>query len=170
MLGSDGYGYAYHEGQHEKLHHVGRVVIESDVEIGANTTVDRALLDETRVGAGTKIDNLVQIAHNVEVGKGCLLISQVGIAGSTKLGDGVIMAGQSGAAGHLSLGDGVQVAGKSAVFQSVEAGKKIAGIPAVAAADWRRQQALVGRLGELRRRIRQLERALNGDEEELNIE
>ena len=100
-----------------------------------------------------KIDNLVQVAHNVRLGNGCLLISQSGIAGSSSLGDGVVLAGQAGVAGHLRLGDGVQVAGKSAVFQSVEAGSRVAGIPARDMGAWRRQQALVARLTELKKRL-----------------
>ncbi len=159
VLGSDGFGYAQHEGAHVKLTHVGSVVVEDDVEIGANTTVDRALLDETRIGAGSKVDNLVQIGHNVELGRGCLLVSQSGISGSTRLGNGVVVAGQSGLSGHLKLGDGVQVAAKSAVFKSVEAGKKVAGIPATDASSWLRQQAMVARLVELGRRIAILERS-----------
>lgn len=166
VVGSDGFGYAQHEGTHVKLNHVGSVVVEDDVEIGANTTIDRALLDETRIGAGSKVDNLVQIGHNVELGRGCLLISQAGISGSTRLGDGVIVAGQSGLSGHLKLGDGVQVAAKSAVFKSVEAGKKVAGIPATDASSWLRQQAMVGRLVELGRRIAVLERPADEGEEE----
>jgi UDP-3-O-[3-hydroxymyristoyl] glucosamine N-acyltransferase len=159
VIGSDGFGYAQHDGQHVKLKHVGRVVVEDDVEIGANTAVDRALLDETRIGAGSKVDNLVQIGHNVTLGRGCLLVAQAGISGSTRLGDGVIVAGQSGLSGHLKLGDGVQVAAKSAVFKSVEAGKKVAGIPATDASSWLRQQAMVARLVELGRRIANLERS-----------
>lgn len=166
VVGSDGFGYAQHAGTHVKLNHVGSVVVEDDVEIGANTTIDRALLDETRIGAGSKVDNLVQIGHNVVLGRGCLLISQAGISGSTRLGDGVIVAGQSGLSGHLKLGDGVQVAAKSAVFKSVEAGKKVAGIPATDASSWLRQQAMVGRLVELGRRIAVLERPADEGEEE----
>lgn len=162
VLGSDGFGYAFHDGAHQKLRHVGRAIVEPDVEIGANTTVDRALLEETRIGAGSKIDNLVQVAHNVKLGPGCILVSQAGIAGSTTLGAGVIMAGQSGLAGHLELGDGVQVSAKTAVFKSVPAGRRVAGIPAVDAGAWRRQQALLRRLSELRNRVRKLE-ALVGE-------
>lgn len=166
VIGSDGFGYAQREGQHVKLRHVGTVVVEDDVEIGANTTIDRALLDETRVGSGSKIDNLVQVAHNVRLGRGCLLVSQAGIAGSSRLGEGVVIAGQSGVIGHLTLGDGVQVAAKSAVFRSFEAGKKVAGIPAAEAGAWRRQQALAARLGELKKRIEQLEGRLAALEKE----
>ncbi len=168
VLGSDGFGFVTREGRHLKLRHGGRVVVEDEVEIGANSAVDRALLDETRIGAGTKIDNLVQVGHNVRVGKGCLLVAQAGIAGSTRLGDAVVLAGQAGVSGHLELGDGVQVAAKSAVFKSVEAGSTVAGIPAHAVADWRREQALLGRLADLRRRLRALEAVLGvrGEEED----
>ena len=166
VIGCDGYGYAQHDGEHVKLNHVGRVVVEDDVEIGANTTVDRALLDETRIGAGSKLDNLVQVGHNVTLGRGCLLVSQSGISGSTRLGDGVIVAGQSGLSGHLELGNGVQVAAKSAVFKSVDAGKKVAGIPATDASSWLRQQAMVARLVELGRRIATLERSAGRGEQE----
>lgn len=166
VLGSDGFGYALHEGRHQKLPHIGKVVVEEDVEIGANTTVDRGLLDETRLGAGSKIDNLVQVAHNVRLGRGCILVSQCGLSGSTRLGNGVVMAGQSGAAGHLELGDGAQVAAKSAVFKSVPSGKTVAGIPAGDAAAWRRQQALTRRLAELFRRLRALEEKTMGAEQE----
>ncbi len=160
VLGCDGFGYGRHQGVHVKLPHVGRVVVEDEVEIGANSAVDRALLEETRLGEGSKIDNLVQVAHNVRIGRGCLLISQTAIAGSTRLGDGVVLAGQSGVAGHLELGDEVQVAAKTAVFKSVAAGEKVAGIPATRAARWWRQQALVGRLAELSRRLKRLEKKL----------
>jgi UDP-3-O-[3-hydroxymyristoyl] glucosamine N-acyltransferase len=166
VLGSDGFGYAQHEGTHVKLNHVGCVVVEDDVELGANTTVARALLDETRIGAGSKVDNLVQIGHNVALGRGCLLVSQSGISGSTQLGNGVVVAGQSGLSGHLKLGDGVQVAAKSAVFKSVEAGKKVAGIPATDAGRWLRQQAMVARLVELGRRIANLERSAESAKQE----
>lgn len=158
VLGSDGYGFATHDGKHHKIPQVGRTVIEEDVEIGANSAIDRAMLDETRIGAGTKIDNLVQVGHNVRVGSGSLLVSQSGISGSTVLGKGVVVAGQSGLSGHLEIGDGVQVAAKSAVFKSVESGRRVAGIPAVDIGKWRRQQALIRRLAKLERRVRELER------------
>lgn len=164
VLGSDGYGFASGAEGHSKLQHVGRVVVEDDVEIGANCAVDRALLDETRIGEGTKIDNLVQVGHNARIGSKCLLVSQVGISGSTRLGDGVVMAGQSGVAGHLEIGDGGRVAAKSAVFKSVPAGQTVAGIPAIEAGRWRRAQAIFQKLSDLRRRILKLERNLDSDE------
>ncbi len=165
VVGSDGFGFAQHEGHHYKVPQVGRAVLEAEVELGANSTVDRALLDETRIGAGSKVDNLVQIGHNVRIGRGCLLISQSGVAGSTKLGDGVILAGQVGVSGHLELGDGVRVAAKSAVFKDVAAGRQVAGIPAVEAGAWRRRQVALGRLEDLRKRLGALERALEREDE-----
>jgi UDP-3-O-[3-hydroxymyristoyl] glucosamine N-acyltransferase len=162
VLGADGFGYAAHGGGITKVPQVGRVVVEDDVEIGANSTVDRATLEETRIGAHSKLDNLVQVGHNVRLGKGCILCGQAGIAGSTRLGDGVVVAGQSGVSGHIELGSGVQVAAKSAVLQSVPAGAKVAGIPAVSLSEWRRQSALLARLGEMFRRVRRLERGAAG--------
>ena len=110
-LGSDGFGYVFRNGIHDKIPHVGRCIIEDDVEIGANTTVDRGSIDDTVIGAGTKIDNLVQIAHNVRIGRLCLIMAQVGIAGSARLGDGVILAGQVGVGGHRTIGDGARIGG-----------------------------------------------------------
>ena len=159
VLGADGFGYAPRGGVLVKVPQVGRVVVEDDVEIGANTTIDRATLEETRIGAGSKLDNLVQVGHNVRLGKGCVLCGQAGIAGSARLGDGVVLAGQSGVGGHLELGDGVQVAAKSAALQSAPAGSKLAGIPAVPLGEWRRQVSWLGRLAELGRRVRRLEKA-----------
>jgi UDP-3-O-[3-hydroxymyristoyl] glucosamine N-acyltransferase len=160
VLGADGFGYATHRGSHHKVPQLGRVVVEANVEIGANSTVDRATLGATRIGAGTKIDNLVQVGHNVQVGKHCILCGQAGIAGSARLGDGVVLAGQAGVAGHIQLGDRVQVAAKSAALGSVEAGTAVAGIPAVELRKWRRQTVLIARLEEVSRRLRALERRL----------
>lgn len=167
ILGSDGFGFASGAGGHRKIPQVGRVVVEDDVEVGANCTLDRATLGLTRIGAGSKFDNLVHVGHNAEIGRDCLLVAHVGISGSTRLGRGVVMGGQSGVAGHLEVGDGVQVAAKSAVLQSVEAGRRVAGIPAVEIAAWRRQQALARRIGDLRSRLLRLERRMaRGAEEE----
>lgn len=164
VLGADGFGYATHGGAHHKVPQVGRVVVEGDVEIGANSTIDRATLGETRIGAGTKIDNLVQVGHNVRVGRHCILCGQAGIAGSTRLGDGVVLAGQAGVSGHIQLGDRVQVAAKSAALSSVEPGTVVAGIPAIDLKKWRRQAVLLARLEEMSRRLRALEKRF-GEEE-----
>lgn len=162
VLGSDGFGYATHGGVHHKVPQVGRVVVEGEVEIGANSTVDRATLGETRIGAGTKIDNLVQVGHNVQVGGRSILCGQAGIAGSARLGYGVVLAGQVGVAGHLTVGDGVQVAAKSAVFESIDAGARVAGVPAVDMGRWRRQVVLLAQLETMSRRLKALERRLAG--------
>lgn len=146
VVGSDGYGFAQEGGRHHKIPQVGIVRIEDDVEIGAGTTIDRAALGETVIGEGTKIDNLVQIGHNVRIGRHCLLVSQVGIAGSTELGDYVVVAGQSGFAGHLKIGSHVQVAAKSAVLQDVAEGTKVMGIPAVPFREFARREAHLRRL------------------------
>jgi UDP-3-O-[3-hydroxymyristoyl] glucosamine N-acyltransferase len=146
VIGSDGYGFATHGGRHHKIPQIGIVRIGDDVEIGAGTTIDRAALGETVIGEGTKIDNLVQIAHNVRVGKHCLLVSQVGIAGSTELGDYVVVAGQSGFSGHLKIGSGVQVAAKSAVLRDVPDNTKVMGNPAVPFREFARREATLKRL------------------------
>jgi UDP-3-O-[3-hydroxymyristoyl] glucosamine N-acyltransferase len=164
VLGADGFGFAPHGGTIAKVPQVGRVVVEDDVEIGANSTVDRATLEETRIGAGSKLDNLVQVGHNVRLGKGCVLCGQAGIAGSARLGDGVVVAGQAGVAGHLEIGDGAQVAAKAAVLESAPAGAKLGGIPAIPLAEWRRQVQWLRKLGELARRLRRLERASEDEE------
>jgi UDP-3-O-[3-hydroxymyristoyl] glucosamine N-acyltransferase len=129
-IGSDGFGYVFAAGAHQKIPHVGRCILESDVEIGANTTIDRGSIDDTVIGAGTKIDNLVQIGHNVKVGKLCLIMAQVGIAGSTAIGDGCVLAGQAGIGGHITIGAGSKIAGQSGVFGNVPAGESWSGYPA----------------------------------------
>ncbi|HKO58614.1 MAG TPA: UDP-3-O-(3-hydroxymyristoyl)glucosamine N-acyltransferase, partial [Thermoanaerobaculia bacterium] len=146
VIGADGYGFALHEGRHEKIPQVGIVRVEDDVEIGAGSTIDRAALGETVIGEGTKIDNLVQVGHNVKIGKHCLLVAQVGIAGSTELGDHVVVAGQSGFAGHLKIGNRVQVAAKSAVLDDVPEGAKVMGTPAVPFREFARRELALKRL------------------------
>ena len=160
VLGSDGFGYATHQGVHHKVPQIGRVVVEGGVEIGANSTVDRATLGETRIGEGTKIDNLVQVGHNVRVGKHCILCGQAGIAGSARLADYVVLAGQAGVAGHIDLGEGAQVAAKSAALGPVPPRTQVAGIPAVEMRRWKRQIVLLSRLEEMSRRLRALEKKL----------
>ena len=146
VIGSDGYGFATSGGKHHKIPQIGIVRIEDDVEIGAGTTIDRAALGETVIGEGTKIDNLVQIGHNVTVGKHCLLVAQVGIAGSTQLGDYVAVAGQSGFSGHLKIGHRVQVAAKSAVLDDVPDDAKVMGTPAVPFREFARREAALRKL------------------------
>ncbi len=129
-IGSDGFGYVFRNAVHEKIPHVGRCVIGDDVEIGANSTIDRGSIGDTVIGSGTKIDNLVQIGHNVRIGSRCLLMAQVGIAGSARIGDGVIIAGQAGIGGHVNIGDGARIAGQSGVFGDVPVGESWSGYPA----------------------------------------
>ena len=163
VIGADGFGFAPSPTGAVKIPQAGIVIVEDDVEIGANTTVDRATLEATIIRRGAKLDNLVMIAHNCEVGAHSFLAAQVGIAGSTKIGRGVQMGGQAGAAGHLSIGDGVQVAAQSGVPNSVPAGKVVGGYPAMDVGLWRRTSAAILRLPELLRRVRRLERRLGVD-------
>jgi len=156
VLGGDGFGFATADGRHVKVPQVGRVFVEDDVEIGANSTIDRAMLGETRIGEGSKIDDLVMIAHGVRLGPGALLAAQAGIAGSARLGARATLAGQSGVAGHLELGDDVTVAAKSAVLGDLADRSFVCGVPAIDHRRWRRSQALFKKLPELRRELREL--------------
>jgi len=147
VIGSDGYGFAHtRTGEHVKIYQNGNVVIEDDVEIGANCVVDRAVFGTTYVRQGTKLDNLIQIAHNCDVGAHTLMASQVGLAGSTTTGRNVVMGGQSGTAGHLHIGDFVTVAAKGGVTKSLESGKTYAGFPAIEHKVWLKLQAKIARL------------------------
>ena len=148
VIGSDGYGFATNEGKHHKIPQLGIVRIEDDVEIGAGTTIDRAAFGETVIGEGTKIDNLVQIGHNVRIGKHCLIVSQVGIAGSTELGDYVAVGGQSGLSGHIKIGNRVQIGGGSAVVEDTPDGAKVMGYPAVPFRQFARREATLRRMLE----------------------
>ena len=161
VIGADGYGFVRRgDGTHEKIPQVATVVIEDDVELGANTTVDRPAVGETRIRAGTKIDNLVQIGHGVTVGRNVLMAAQVGIAGSTSIGDDVTFGGQVGVGGHLTIGRGAVAVGQSGVTNSLDAGGMVAGYPAIDAREWRKASVVFRRLPELKRRIEQLEARL----------
>jgi UDP-3-O-[3-hydroxymyristoyl] glucosamine N-acyltransferase len=161
VIGCDGFGYAKDEEKHWlKIPQTGRVVIEDDVEIGAATTIDRASVGESRIGRGSKIDNLVQIGHSCTVGEDSLLCAQVGLAGSSHIGNRVILAGQAGVAGHLTIGDDVVLTAKSATSHDIPAGKVISGIPAFDNRDWLRSTAAFRRLGEMQRTLRELERRI----------
>jgi UDP-3-O-[3-hydroxymyristoyl] glucosamine N-acyltransferase len=145
-LGQDGFGFAMDPNGFVKVPQLGRVIIEDDVEIGANTTIDRGAGPDTVIGAGTMIDNLVQIGHNVQVGRGCVLIAQSGIAGSTRLGDHVIVAAQGGLTGHLTIGSGARIGAQAGVMRDVAPGESVAGAPAVPVKEFFRQVAMVQRL------------------------
>jgi len=160
VIGADGFGFAFDGAQHRKVPQTGGVLIEDDVEIGANTTIDRATFGDTIVRRGTKIDNLVQIGHNVEVGEHSILVAQVGVSGSSRLGRGVVLAGQVGIADHVTVGDGVLVGAQGGVPSSLEAGGKFLGTPARPMLEAKRIMAAETRLPELLRRVRALERAL----------
>ena len=170
VIGSDGYGFARRrDGGHHKIPQIGGVVIDDDVEIGANTTVDRPAVGETRIAAGTKIDNLVQVAHGVRIGRNVLLAAQVGIAGSSVIEDEVTLAGQVGVAGHLTIGKGTIATAQSGIPNSVEPGSFISGYPAIANREWLKASAVFRKLPELRKlvvdleqRIEQLETARRG--------
>lgn len=161
VIGCDGFGYAKDEERRWlKIPQAGRVVIEDDVEIGAGTTIDRASVGESRIGRGSKIDNLVQIGHSCTVGEDSLLCAQVGLAGSSHIGSRVILAGQAGVAGHLTIGDDVVLTAKSATSHDIPPGKVISGIPAFDNRDWLRSVAAFRRLGDIQRTVRELERRM----------
>jgi len=168
VVGSDGFGFARQkDGTHLKIPQDADVVIEDDVEIGANSTIDRPAIGETRIRAGTKIDNLVHIAHGVSIGRRGLLAAQVGIAGSTIVEDDVMMAGQTGVTGHVRIGAGAVVGAKSAVLQSVDAGSFVTGHPAFDHTDWRKASVVFRQLPALKKRVEELEQRIAELEEKL---
>lgn len=146
-IGQDGFGFAMGLPRHEKVPQLGRVIVQDDVEIGANSTIDRGAGPDTVVGEGTKIDNLVQIGHNVEIGRGCIIVAQTGVAGSAKLGDFVVLAAQVGVTGHLTINSGAQIAARGAVVHDVPSGQQYGGVPAKPIAEWRREVVELRKLG-----------------------
>ena len=157
VIGADGFGFATADGLHHKIPQIGIVRIEDDVEIGAGSTIDRAALGETVIGAGTKIDNLVQIGHNVKIGPGCLIVAFSGIAGSSELGDHCVLGGQSGVGGHVTLGSRVMVAAQAAVMKDFEGPVQLAGSPARPLREHLRSEAAVQRLPEYLKRLKKVE-------------
>jgi UDP-3-O-[3-hydroxymyristoyl] glucosamine N-acyltransferase len=156
VIGSDGFGYYFKDGAHAKIPHVGRCIVEDDVEIGAGTTIDRGSIDDTVIGAGTKIDNLVQIAHNVRVGRLCLIAAQAGISGSVRIEDGVVVGGQAGFQGHHTIGKGARIGGQSGVFADVPPGETWSGYPARPHREALRAQAALFRLATMMRPLEKL--------------
>jgi UDP-3-O-[3-hydroxymyristoyl] glucosamine N-acyltransferase len=155
-VGCDGFGYVFRDGAHQKISHIGRCIIGDDVEIGANTTIDRGSIDDTIVGRGTKIDNLVHIAHNVRIGEKCLLMAQVGVAGSVVIGDGAILAGQAGISGHLTIGAGARLAAQAGVFGDIPAGETWSGYPARPHRESLRASAALFKLAGMMRKLEKL--------------
>jgi UDP-3-O-[3-hydroxymyristoyl] glucosamine N-acyltransferase len=155
VIGSEGYGFEQSEAGHEKIPHLGRVIVEDDVEIGANTCIDRARFEITTIGQGSKIDNLVQIGHNVRIGNNCLIVAQVGISGSVTLQDDVIVGGQAGFAGHLTVGKGAKIAGQAGITKDVEPGAFLKGNPALPFQLAQRISVLQRKLPELFNRFAQ---------------
>lgn len=146
VIGSDGFGYAHTKlGEHIKIYHTGNVILEDNVEIGANTTIDKAVFGSTIIRKGTKIDNLIQIGHNCELGQHCIMVAQSGLAGSTKLGRNVVMGGQSATAGHLEIGDFATIAARGGVSKSIEGGKTYSGFPLTLHSEWLKTQAKIAR-------------------------
>ena len=166
VIGSDGYGFAPRpDGSFEKIPQVGPVVIEDDVEIGANTTIDRPAIGETRIKSGVKIDNLVQVAHGVLIGRNSLLAAQVGIAGTTIIGDNVMFGGQAGVSGHVTIGDRVKVAAKTGIIASIAPDTSMSGYPMMETSEWRRAHVVVRKLPEMRKHLMDLEDRLAALEE-----
>jgi UDP-3-O-[3-hydroxymyristoyl] glucosamine N-acyltransferase len=168
VIGSDGFGYAQHQGRHHKIPQMGSVVIEDDVELGANVTVDRATFGRTLIKRGTKVDNLVQIAHNVSIGEDSILVAQVGIAGSTSVGHHVMIGGQAGLTDHIQVGDGVMIAARSGVNRSLASGQIMSGAPVMPHETAIKVQAVIPRLPELRRQVRELEQRVKSLEAALS--
>jgi UDP-3-O-[3-hydroxymyristoyl] glucosamine N-acyltransferase len=160
VVGSDGFGFAKNGDSHKKIVHAGIVRIEDDVEIGAGCTIDKAVMGETVIGRGSKLDNLIQIGHNVRIGPNCILVAQAGVAGSSELEGNVIMAGQSGVAGHLKVGSSAVIMGKTSVFKDLPPGAQVAGTPAIDAKEWRKAAVVFSRLDDLWKRVLSLEKEL----------
>lgn len=160
VIGSDGYGYEYADGKHIRVPQVGKVILEDDVDVGANTTIDRARFDKTLVGRGTKVDNLVQIAHNVKIGQGCLIVSQTGISGSTKVGNFCILGGQVGLVGHIEIGDGAKIGAQSGVNYSIPAGAYVRGTPPHPFMTAHKLEILKEKLPDLFGRVKDIEKQL----------
>lgn len=159
-VGEDGFGFATHEGKHHKIPHIGRTIIEDDVELGAGCGIERGTLDDTVIGKGSKIGDLVAIGHGTKVGPYSLIVAQVGVSGSTTLGHHCVVGGQAGIAGHIRIGDGVMIGAQSGVSNSIEDGKKVLGAPAIEASKTKRIYNLIKHLPEMKKRLRKIEKEL----------
>lgn len=166
-IGSDGFGYAFHEGIHFKVPQIGGVEVGDDVEIGANVTIDRGTLGNTRIGNGVKIDNLVQVAHNVQIGDYCILVSQSGISGSAKLGKYVTLAGQTGVVGHIEIGDGVIAGGRAGITKNVPPGKIVSGFPLADHKDFLKRMAAFSNLPQTVKQVRELKKRVEELEKQI---
>ncbi len=168
VIGSDGFGFAQDGERYFKIPQIGGVRIDDDVEIGANTTIDRGTLGDTVIGRGTKIDNLVQIAHNVEIGQDCIIVSQVGISGSTVIGDHVTLAGQVGVAGHLTIGDRVIVGAQSGITKDIPPGRMVAGLPAINHREWLKAASSFEHLPSIRKALKRIQAHVDRLEQQLS--
>ena len=154
VIGADGFGYAVGDGEIVKIPQVGKVVIEDHVEIGANTSVDRAAMGQTKIGRGTKLDSCVQVGHNVEIGENCMISAFTGLAGSCKLGNWIVMGGQSGANGHIEIADGTQIGGRAGIVKSIKEKGTYLGFPEIPAGEWRRRQVYLRKLARIRCKVK----------------
>ncbi len=167
VIGSDGFGFAFHKGKYHKIPQVGGVIIEDDVELGANVTIDRGALGQTIIGRGTKLDNLVHVGHNVKIGNDTILVAQVGISGSVTIGHHVTLAGQAGVVGHLTIGDHVVAAAKTGVSKDVPSGEHISGFPHFSHKEWLKSQAVLRHLPNLQHQVRSLNTQISEMEKEI---
>ena len=162
VIGSDGFGFAPQaDGSYHKIPQMGNVVIENNVEIGANTVIDRAVMDSTIIKEGVKLDNLIQIAHNVEIGKNTVMASQSGVSGSTKIGENCVFGGQVGLAGHLKIGNNVKLGAQSGIMKNLKEGSELIGSPAIPIRDWYKSSVIFGKLPQMYREIAQLKKEIN---------
>ena len=161
VIGSDGFGFAPENGEFKKIPQLGIVLIEDDVEIGANTTIDRAVMNETRISKGVKLDNLIQIAHNVQIGENTVMASQVGISGSTKVGKNCMFGGQVGLGGHITIGDNSNIGAQSGIISNVEAGAQILGSPAIPVKNFFRSSAVFSKLPDMYKQLNKLQKELD---------
>lgn len=168
VVGSDGFGFAFHDGRYHKVPQVGGVIIEDDVELGANVTIDRGTLGHTIIGRGTKMDNMVHVGHNVTIGNDSILVAQVGVSGSVTIGHHVTLAGQAGVVGHLTIGDHVVAAAKTGVSKDVPSGEQISGFPHFSHKDWLKSQASLRHLPNLQQQVRSLRSQIASMEETIN--